>query len=202
MKAIFLLFFITLSSYSVLSHNYLEPIPPFSQLGYNEALVESFIGNDSPELWMIVSASFELPYAVILYKQADKYVLTSAKSNEKVFKYKKVDNRYTVDIKPTKNIDYKSNTFEPHELDEIIEQWTTGLKLTRYPPERVLGKDGTTYLFYSKGGLYGKTWSPTKGFALNFVKLGNVLYKLSISKIKDKNELLNQAKALASTIGS
>lgn len=202
MKRIFLLFFTTLSSYSVLSHDYLEPIPPFSNLGYNEALVESFIGNDSPELWMIVRTNFELPYAVILYKQTDKYVLTSAKLNEKILKYKNVDNRNVFDIKPTNNIEYKSNSFELHELDELIEQWTAGLKLTRYPSERVLGKDGTTYLFYSKGGLYGKTWSPTKGFALNFVKLGNVLHKLSISKSKDKSELLKQAKALANMIGS
>jgi hypothetical protein len=201
MKRIFLLLFITLSSYSVFSRDYLEPIPPFSSLGYNEALVESFIDNDSPELWMIVSSSFELPYAVILHKKTDKYVLTSAKLNEKIFKYKKVGNRNFVDIKPTKNIEYKSNSFEFHELDEIVYLWAAGLKLTRYPSERVLGKDGTTYLFYSKGELYGRTWSPKKGFALNFVKLGGVLHQLSVKSSTDRSELLMQAKELASMVG-
>jgi len=201
MKRIFLFFIITLNSHTIFSENYLEPIPPFDRLGYNEALVESFIGNESPEIWMIVRPSFKLPYAVMVYKKENEYILTSAKLNEKIFKYKKVGNRNFVDINPTKNVEYKSNNFEFHELDEILSLWTSGLKLTRYPSERVLGKDGVTYLFYSKGKLYGQTWSPKTGFALNFVKLGSILHQLSAHSNTDKSELLKKAKALASVVG-
>jgi hypothetical protein len=179
----------------------LEPIPPFDRLGYNEALVESFIGNGNPEIWMIVKPNSKLPYAVMIYKKDNGYLLTSAKLNEKIFKFKKIGDRNFVDIKPTKNVEYKSNNFELHELDEIISLWITGLKLTRYPPESVLGKDGVTYLFYSKGKLYGQTWSPKSGVALHFVKLGEILNQLSVSSSKDLTELLIQAKALKNEIG-
>jgi hypothetical protein len=201
MKRIFLFLIISLSCFSVFSQNHLEPIRPFDRTGYVDVLLESFVGNKSPELWMIVTPSSNLPYAIILYKNNGKYFLTSAEAKEEIWKFKKVGDHYALDLKPTKNVEFKSNSFELHELDEIINYWVTGLKLTRYAPERATGKDGTTYYFFSKGKLYGQTWSPKTGFTLDFVKLGEVLRQLSIKSIKDKSEMLIKAKELAIRVG-
>ncbi|WP_416307256.1 hypothetical protein [Neptunicella sp. SCSIO 80796] len=200
MNRIFLFLIISLFCHSAIGQNYLEPIPPFDRTSYNEALLESFIDNKDPELWMIVKPSFELPYAIILYSQSGKYYLTSVEAKEDIWKYKKVENYHVLDIEPTKNVDIKSSSFKHDELQEVLESWRSGLKLTRYSSKKRLGKDGTTYMFYSKNRLYGQTWSPEGGLALNFVKLGETLRQLVFSSDENKEKLLIQAHNLAKNI--
>jgi predicted SnoaL-like aldol condensation-catalyzing enzyme len=71
--------------------------------------------------------------------------------------------------------------------------WLSVLKLTRYPNERSLGLDGTTFQFYCDYDYFGETWSPDSGLPAMLVDLGHKLCKIAQADEKNKEPLQKEA---------
>ena len=130
---------------------------------------------------MVVRPSFSSEYAVRLHPEkptddfdtAAKLFLTYATASQNIW--------YSLPMnssgKRRAKVTVSFATVEiPRPLAERIQQlWERMLLRTRYPEERVIGMDGTTFEFETSG-LYGRVWSPAERKSpLLFAELGESL---------------------------
>jgi len=84
-------------------------------------------------------------------------------------------------------------------VSAIEKAWACVLKETKYPEERRIGLDGTTYIFHCDR-YYGLIWSPDSGLTATLVELGNKLSELARSETKDIGTIKTQCLELAEEI--
>jgi hypothetical protein len=218
MKAILSIIIITLAGLVHANPNHLLPVPAYDSDGYSQAVFESLIGNLRPEIWMVVRPSFEEEYAIILYRDIeyeeasgvityprkmirDDWRLSKVMAKKKIWAWKEIGGGQSeLDIKPTKDVAKHSIIVNKKDYEKVVLAWKSALKTTRYPINKNLGLDGTTYQFYAHYQLFGQTWSPKEGLPLMLVNLGSTLEEIIKAKENDRRAVWVKANGIANEI--
>jgi hypothetical protein len=170
------------------SPNHLEPIAPYDPDGYYQAVFQSFIGKQQPQLWMIELPSFDVERAVFLRHNVEydpndhsppalrnilheEWVIEYVIAKESIWRWKDIDKDTKIlDIKPTDKLERHRTTVPKFFAELMQETWLNVLKLTRYPDEDDGGWDRTAFLFYCHDDPFAKTLLPLSGARAYFGK--------------------------------
>ena len=193
--------------------DHLEPIPAYDPDGYDQAVFQSLLGDNTAELWMIGKPSFSPEYAVILRHiqkfaesddvfdrkvESERWVVEYVEAKKQIWQWKDLEaGRMELDIKITKALNRKSTKVSKEFAHIMHSSWESVLKKTRYPDTNYRGLDGATYQFYSDYGLFGEVWTPFMGTPRMITDLGHKLGEVAKADKKDRDRLLEECLNLA-----
>lgn len=161
--------------------NHLEPLDPASY-AYDHLVYEKLLPKGLPLAWMLVKPSFFKEYSVTLVlitedseAGEDSCQLQYRIVKEKIWGHKKLgDGQMELDLKYDVEVELQTAILPMYAAGLLLDTWEAVLRKTRYPDERDIGLDGTTYEFNSSF-FYGKTWSPKSGVPKLMVDCGELM---------------------------
>ena len=194
--------------------DHLEPVPPASFLGYEEAVLTSLISEKDPRFWMLVFPQQDAQYAIILneiveydknYYEVKKrhWALEYVRLKEKI-PLKKLSTSEINELVCSREVKQYHLVVTEDFAKKMEEAWLDVLKQTRYPDKKVIAWNGTSFVFYYRrdrfGDYYGMTTSPKNGQPAMLVELGQKLIALVQAEEKDREAIQKQCLEIASKI--